>query len=139
MEEELGLAQMVGNRPTGQYGVKEIVAMLMQGVDPEDLIEAIKSGCDLFDCVAPTRMARNGALHTKKGRMNISNAQFKDDFGPIEKGCECYTCKNYTRAYLCHLFKSNELSAFTLATIHNIHFMIQLMSDYRKKILHDEI
>jgi queuine tRNA-ribosyltransferase len=80
---------------------------------PEDLVDAIRSGCDLFDCVAPTRMARNGALHTKKGRINISNAQFKDDFGPIEKGCECYTCKNYTRAYLCHLFRAKEMLAGT--------------------------
>jgi queuine tRNA-ribosyltransferase len=106
--------------------------------DPDDLIEAIKSGCDLFDCVAPTRMARNGALHTKKGRINISNAKFKDDFSPIEKGCKCYTCKNFTRAYLRHLFKSDEMLAGTLSSIHNLYFINKLVNLERKKILDEK-
>jgi queuine tRNA-ribosyltransferase len=106
--------------------------------EPEDLIDAIRSGCDLFDCVAPTRMARNGALHTKKGRINISNAQFKDDFGPIEKGCECYTCKNYTRAYLCHLFRAKEMLAGTLGSIHNLYFINKLVDLERQKIIDEK-
>ncbi len=106
--------------------------------EPEDLIDAIRSGCDLFDCVAPTRMARNGALHTKKGRINISNAEFKDDFGPIEKGCECYTCKNYTRAYLCHLFRAKEMLAGTLGSIHNLYFINKLVDLERQKIIDEK-
>jgi queuine tRNA-ribosyltransferase len=106
--------------------------------EPEDLVDAIRSGCDLFDCVAPTRMARNGALHTKKGRINISNAQFKDDFGPIEKGCECYTCKNYTRAYLCHLFRAKEMLAGTLGSIHNLYFINKLVDLERQKIIDEK-
>jgi queuine tRNA-ribosyltransferase len=103
--------------------------------EPEDLIEAIKSGCDLFDCVAPTRMGRNGTLHTKKGKINISNAKFKDDFCPIEKDCGCYTCKNYTRAYLCHLFRSKEMLAGTLGSIHNLYFINKLVDLERQKII----
>jgi queuine tRNA-ribosyltransferase len=83
-------------------------------------------------------MARNGALHTKKGRINISNAKFKDDFSPIEKGCKCYTCKNFTRAYLRHLFKSDEMLAGTLSSIHNLYFINKLVNLERKKILDEK-
>ena len=103
--------------------------------EPADLFGAVENGCDLFDCVAPTRMARNGTLHTKNGRINISNAMFRNDFGPIDEGCECYTCKNYTRAYVAHLFRSKEMFAATLASIHNLYFIVHLVKNIRQSIL----
>jgi queuine tRNA-ribosyltransferase len=103
--------------------------------EPGDLVEAIRNGCDTFDCVAPTRMARNGALHTKNGRINILNAKFKKDFGPIDTDCNCYTCKNYTKAYVAHLFRAEEMFAATLASIHNLAFVTKLVDEERRKIL----
>lgn len=104
----------------------------------EDLREAIKSGCDLFDCVAPTRMGRNGTLHTKKGKINITNTKFRDDFSPIEKDCGCYACKNYTKAYLAHLFHSNEMLAGTLSSVHNLYFVSEFVKNEREKILNEK-
>lgn len=101
----------------------------------EDLFGGVENGVDTFDCVAPTRMARNGALETKEGRMNINNAKYKTDFTPIEKDCECYTCKNYTRAYLAHLFRAEELLAYRLASIHNLYFTVNLVKKIRQSIL----
>ena len=101
----------------------------------EDLIGAVEQGCDTFDCVAPTRMARNGTLETVAGRLNILNAQYKTDFSPIEKDCGCYTCKNYTRAYLAHLFRSKEMLGATLASIHNLYFFINFVNQMREAIL----
>src|SRR3989339_2268997 len=95
--------------------------------EPEDLIAAIENGCDLFDCVAPTRMARNGTLYTSRGRINITNAKFADDFSQIQKNCGCYACQNFTRAYLAHLFRAKEILASTLASIHNLYFIINLV------------
>ena len=103
--------------------------------EPLDLIAAIENGCDLFDCVAPTRMARNGTLYTNRGRINITNAKFADDFSPIEKDCGCYACQNFTRAYLAHLFRAKEILASTLASIHNLYFIINLVKNERQKIL----
>ncbi len=103
--------------------------------EPRDLFGGVENGADLFDCVAPTRMARNGTIHTKEGRINILNAKYVDDFSPIEKGCECYTCQNYTRAYLAHLFRAKEMLAGTLASIHNLYFIVKLVSDIRESIL----
>ncbi len=108
--------------------------------EPDDLIEGIENGADTFDCVSPTRMGRNGALLVKKitsetGRLNINNAPFKTDFSPIEKDCDCYTCKNYTRAYLSHLFRANEMLAGTLASIHNLRFLIRLAKEARQAII----
>ncbi|HEY9584543.1 MAG TPA: tRNA guanosine(34) transglycosylase Tgt [Candidatus Paceibacterota bacterium] len=103
--------------------------------EPSDIISAIENGCDTFDCVVPTRMARNGAIWTKVGRINILNAKYKSDFSPIEENCGCYTCKNYTKAYVAHLFRSEEMFAATLASIHNIHFIIHLIGDARQAIL----
>src|SRR5579864_1994544 len=85
--------------------------------EPEDLFGAVENGCDLFDCVAPTRIARNGTLYTKYGKINILNAKYRNDLGKINEGCECYTCKNYTASYLAHLFRANEILANTLASI----------------------
>jgi queuine tRNA-ribosyltransferase len=104
---------------------------------PEDLLEGVARGIDLFDCVLPTRLARNAALFTRKGRLNIRNAGFQRDARPIEEGCACSTCLRFSRAYLRHLFKSGELLAYRLATIHNLHFLLQLMRDIRTAIAAD--
>ncbi len=101
---------------------------------PEDLLEAVARGVDLFDCVLPTRLARNAALFTRRGRINIRNARFERDAAPIEEGCGCYTCCHFSRAYLRHLFGAGELLAYRLATIHNVHFLLQLMRDIRAAI-----
>ena len=101
---------------------------------PEDLIEGVARGVDMFDCVLPTRLARNGALFTREGRINMRNARFARAAEPIEAGCLCYTCRTFSRAYLRHLFKAGELLAYRLATIHNLHFLLQLMRDMRAAI-----
>ncbi len=103
--------------------------------EPEDLFGGIQNGIDLFDCVSPTRMGRNGTLHTEDGRININNSKFQNDFGPIDKECECYVCKNYSRAYLSHLFRAKEMLAGTLASIHNLYFITHLVDKIRQSIL----
>ncbi len=103
--------------------------------EPLDLFGAVENGCDLFDCVAPTRQARNGALYTHDGRININNACFVKDFTPIDNECDCSTCKNYTRAYVAHLFRSEEMLAATLASIHNLRFLIALVEKMRGAII----
>jgi queuine tRNA-ribosyltransferase len=105
--------------------------------EPEDLFMGVENGVDLFDCVAPTRIARNGSLFTQTGKINILNAKFVKDFNKINEECECYTCKNYTRAYLSHLFRAKEMLGATLATIHNIYFINKLVSDMRQAIIED--
>ena len=102
--------------------------------EPDDLFIGVENGADTFDCVAPSRQARTSSVFTKDGRVNISNAPHKKEFFPIEKDCSCYTCKNYTRAYLCHLFRAKEMVAATLATIHNQHFIVGLVEKMRKSI-----
>lgn len=138
------------------------------GFSPADLFEVVERGVDMFDCVAPTRMARNGSLFVSKQslplvggggegvstsdetsplplsykerernfnfRININNAKYRDDKLPIDPECSCSTCKNYTRAYLNHLFKAEELLAYRLATIHNLHFFLNLMKQMREAI-----
>ena len=101
---------------------------------PEDIVEAVWRGVDLFDCVLPTRIARNGALLTSAGRFNIRNARFAEDTRPIQEACGCYTCRTFSRAYLRHLIISREISGLRLATIHNLHFMQQLMEQIRAAI-----
>lgn len=105
--------------------------------EPIDMILGVENGCDTFDCVAATRMARNGSLYTKSGKINILNAKYKNILEPIEKDCNCYTCKNYTCAYLAHLFKAKEMLSATLASIHNIYFLNNLMRQVRQSILED--
>lgn len=103
----------------------------------EDIFEVVKRGVDLFDCVAPTRLARTGTLLAKEVegfRIHILNAKFKDDARPIEEGCSCYTCCNYSKAYLRHLFLAKELIAVRLGTIHNLHFLESLMRQIREAI-----
>lgn len=101
---------------------------------PENLVEMVGMGVDMFDCVMPSRNARNGQLFTEQGTINISNAQFRLDSTPIDGNCSCYTCRNYSRAYLRHLYKSRELLAYRLNTIHNLHFYLNLMEQVRKAI-----
>jgi len=103
--------------------------------EPLDLFGAVENGCDTFDCVSPTRSGRNGTIYTNKGKINILNAKYAQDFTPIEEGCECYTCKNYTRAYVSHLFRAKEMLAGTLASIHNLHFLVSLAEHMRLAIL----
>ncbi len=101
---------------------------------PEDILEAVARGVDMFDCVFPTRVARNGGLMTRHGRLNIRNARFAEDPSPVEPGCTCYTCQHYSRAYLRHLFVAKETLALRLATIHNLHFIQWLMAEIRRQI-----
>lgn len=106
--------------------------------EPEDLFMGIENGVDLFDCVAPTRLGRNGTIYTKKGKIIIMNKQFRDDYAPIEADCECYSCQNYTRAYIAHLFHGKEMLAGTLASIHNLYFIVNLVKNIRQSILDDK-
>ena len=103
--------------------------------EPEDLFGGIQNGVDLFDCVGPTRIGRNGTLYTQGGKINILNAKYKNDFSKIDEDCNCYVCKNYTKAYLSHLFRSKEMLAGTLASIHNLYFIVNLVKKIRQSIL----
>lgn len=148
-------AQFMGSLPFDGYGIggaleKDMMGTIIQWVneilpvdrprhllgisEPDDIFAAIEQGIDTFDCVSPTRVARNGAVYTYEGRINVSAARFERDFSPIMKDCACYTCQNYTRAYLRHLFKAREMLAGTLASIHNEHFIIKLVDDIRLSI-----
>lgn len=102
--------------------------------EPDDIFNAIEVGIDTFDCVSPTRVARNGAAYTLDGRFNIKAGKYFDDFRPLDPDCDCYTCKNYTRAYLNHLYKAKELLAAILVSNHNEHFIIKLVDDIRTSI-----
>lgn len=123
------------------------------GLDPADLLEAVEGGADMFDCVAPTRLARHGMVYTSeasppagggahggggRNRLNLKSSAYKTDKNPIDKNCACSTCKSYTRAYLHHLFAAEELSGLRLASIHNLHFMLDLMRGAREAILNDK-
>ena len=102
---------------------------------PENLLEAIERGIDMFDCVMPTRNARNAYLFTYNGILSMRNARYKDDFNPVDDSCECYTCKNYSRAYIRHLFIAKEILALELASIHNLFFYLNLMRTARAQIM----
>jgi queuine tRNA-ribosyltransferase len=101
---------------------------------PEDLVEAVGAGLDMFDCVLPTRNARNGWLFTRHGDIRIRNARYRDDMAPLDESCACYTCRNYTRSYLYHLDKAKEILGARLNTIHNLHYYQELMRDLRLAI-----
>jgi queuine tRNA-ribosyltransferase len=102
--------------------------------EPDDFFAAIEAGADTFDCVMPSRVARNAAIYTPDGRFNVNTASNRRDFGPLDAECDCYTCTHYTRAYLHHLFKAKEMLASTLATIHNERFTVRLVDDIRASI-----
>ncbi len=105
---------------------------------PEDLVENIERGVDMFDCVMPTRNARNGTLFTTFGKVNIKSARYKQDSAPIDPDCSCYTCRRYTRAYLCHLYRAKELTYFRLASLHNLHYYLSLVREAREAIIEGE-
>ncbi len=102
---------------------------------PENILEAIERGVDMFDCVLPTRNARNAVVFTSRGRLNLRNAEHADNFSPVDPDCPCYGCRNFTRAYLRHLFKAGEILALQLATIHNLTFYLWLVRTARQAIL----
>ena len=113
-------------------------ARYLMGVGtPDCLVEGVMRGIDMFDCVYPTRVARNGTAMTWNGRLVIKNAQYEHDFHPIDEHCNCYTCRNYSRAYIRHLVRVNEIFGLRLLTIHNLHFLIDFMRQMRQPIIHD--
>ena len=101
---------------------------------PEDILESVERGMDMFDCVIPTRYARSATLFTNRGRIRLTNKNYRRDFFPVEPNCGCYTCQNFTRAYLHHLFNANEVLSAILASIHNVHFYLELMARCRSAI-----
>lgn len=113
------------NKPRHMLGISE----------PNDIFDCIENGADTFDCVSPARVGRNGALYLPTGRINIRGQKYREDFTPLDPLCDCYTCQNFTRAYLCHLFRSGEMLAGTLATIHNERFIVRLVDDIRASII----
>jgi len=108
---------------------------LMGVGSPEDLVNGVARGIDLFDCVLPTRVARNGAAMTRRGRVNMRNVQYATDHAPLEEGCTCYTCTHFSRAYVRHLVKANEILGHQLLTLHNLHLLLSLMREMRAAIL----
>ncbi len=133
----------VGEPVEFMYQMTEIVTEIipktkpryLMGVGtPENIIESVDRGVDMFDCVMPTRNARNGTLFTHYGRLNIKAAKHKFSEEPIDKECDCYTCKNFSRGYIRHLYNAQEITALTLGTIHNLRFYNKLMEDIRKSI-----
>lgn len=117
-------AELQEDRPRHLLGISE----------PDDLFAAVAAGADTFDCVSPTRVARNSAIYSRFGRYNVTGARYRRDFSPLDEGCDCYTCTHVTRAYLHHLFKAKEMNAATLASIHNERFILRLMDEIRESI-----
>jgi queuine tRNA-ribosyltransferase len=117
-----------------KYLPKDKVRYLMGVGDPDDIIENTIRGVDIFDCVAPTRLARHGHALTKYGKINLKNAKYKEDFTPVDKTCDCYTCKNYTKAYIRHLINADETFGARLLSIHNIYYLHELMAQIRQNI-----
>ncbi|KUK35309.1 MAG: Queuine tRNA-ribosyltransferase, partial [Caldanaerobacter subterraneus] len=124
---------------TTEYLPENKPRYLMGVGSPDDLIEGVIRGVDMFDCVLPTRIARNGTVFTSKGKLIVRDAPYAEDFSPLDEECDCYTCKNYSRAYIRHLFKANEILAARLATIHNLYFLIKLMERIREAIRQDRL
>lgn len=112
---------------------------LMGVGSPDSLIDGSIRGIDMFDCVLPTRIARNGTLMTSQGRLVVRNAKYARDFRPIDENCDCHTCRNYSRAYIRHLVKSNETFGFRLTTYHNLYFLLNLMRQVREAIREDRL
>jgi len=121
---ECTVPHLPGNQPRYLMGVGK----------PEDIVEAVRRGIDMFDCVIPTRNARTGFLYTREGILRIRNSQYQDDTRPVDENCSCYTCRNYSRAYLRHLDKCGEILGSRLNTIHNLHYYQDLMRDIRSAI-----
>ena len=104
---------------------------------PGAILDGVERGVDMFDCVLPTRIARHSCAMTSRGRMILKNEEFKEDFRPIDEECDCYTCRNYTRAYIRHLLKAEEILAARLISIHNVQFLENLMKNIREAIKED--
>ena len=123
------------------YGIKYLpedkVRYLMGVGDPLDILEGVERGIDIFDCVLPTRIARHGQAFTRTGKINFNNAKYKMDLGPVDEGCDCYCCKNYSRAYIRHLISVDEMFGGRLLSIHNIRFLIKLTEEIREAIKED--
>ena len=117
----MGLRGTARGRPRHLLGISE----------PDDIFTAVENGADTFDCVLPSRVARNGAIYSLDGRYNVVTAANRRAFEPLDAQCPCYTCANYTRAYLHHLSKADEMAGHTLATIHNVHFLVDLVDRMR--------
>lgn len=117
-----------------KYLPEDKVRYLMGVGDPIDLIENVRRGIDLFDCVSPTRLARHGHAYTKYGKINLKNNKYKEDFTPIENGCNCYACKNYTKSYIKHLINAEESFGARLLSIHNLNYLMNLMKEIRENI-----
>jgi queuine tRNA-ribosyltransferase len=133
----------VGEAKPDMYAMLEVVddelpadrPRYLMGVGyPEDLVEGVRRGVDLFDCVAPTRMGRNGAALTQDGRINLRNARYRNDPGPLDEGCDCATCRRFSRAYVRHLVTADEILGLRLVSLHNVHFLVALMRDARAAI-----
>ena len=133
----------VGENKDAMYEMIEVVdealpkshPRYLMGVGfPEDLIEAMRRGIDLFDCVAPTRMGRNGAVFTRDGRLNIKNTEFRTDPRPLDAECDCVACSRFSRAYIRHLFVSDEILGLRLLSVHNVHFLLSLARQARQAI-----
>ncbi|AEM78583.1 tRNA guanosine(34) transglycosylase Tgt [Thermoanaerobacter wiegelii] len=124
---------------TTEYLPEDKPRYLMGVGSPDDLIEGVIRGVDMFDCVLPTRIARNGTVFTSKGKLIVRDAPYAEDFSPLDEECDCYTCRNYSRAYIRHLFKANEILAARLATLHNLYFLIKLMKKIREAIRQDQL
>ncbi len=121
------------------YLPQDKVRYLMGIGDPLDIIEGVIRGVDIFDCVLPTRIARHGQAFTRKGKINFHNAKYKEDLTPIEDTCDCYTCKNYSKAYIRHLITTDEMLGGRLLSIHNIRFLIKLTEELREAIKEDKV
>ena len=122
-----------------KYLPTDKVRYLMGVGDPIDIIENTIRGVDIFDCVAPTRLARHGHAYTKFGKINLKNAKYKKDFTPVDETCDCYACKHYTKAYIRHLITANETFGARLLSIHNIRYLIKITEDLREHIKNDTI
>ena len=138
----------VGEEKDAMYGMIEVVddalprthPRYLMGVGfPEDLIEAIRRGVDLVDCVAPTRMGRNGAVFTRDGRLNIKRAEYRTDPRPLDPDCDCSACSRFSRAYIRHLFVSDEILGLRLLSLHNVHFLLSLARAARQSIRNGDL
>lgn len=136
----------VGEPKNLMYNIANVILELlpkdkphyMMGVGlPEDIIESVEMGVDMFDCVAPTRYGRNGTAFTTTGKMTVRNAAYTEDFTPLDRDCGCYTCKNFSRAYLRHLFNTSEILGLRLVSLHNVYFYLEMMRNIRKAIEQD--
>jgi len=131
-EEKPAMFEILGM--TDELLPEEKARYLMGVGKPVDIVRAVMAGIDMFDCVIPTRNARNGQFFTWSGKLNILNGRYKDDFSPVDESCSCYTCRTFTRAYLRHLFKLNEILALRMASLHNVTFYLSLMERIRSEI-----